>query len=215
MGEVLMNQDGTQTYFDNKGVVEALSFWKDLGSKHQIMPEGTVEWGTLRQNFLEGKTAMMWHSTGNLTTVKKNARFDFGVAMLPAQKELGSPTGGGNFYIFKNSTDEEKAASLKLIRYMTAPEQAAEWSKATGYMGVSEQAYNTPELYYYVQKFPAAAVARDQLKHATAELSTHQAGRVRKLLDDAIQSVLTGQKKPEQALTAAQKQADRILKRYR
>ena len=214
-GEVLMNQEGTHTYFNKPGVVEALDFWKDLGSKHQIMPEGTVEWGTLRQNFLEGKTAMMWHSTGNLTTVKKNAKFDFGVAMLPGQKQAGSPTGGGNFYIFKNSTTEEKAASLKLIRYMTAPEQAASWSKATGYMGVSKQAYKTAELSQYVQDFPAAAVARDQLEFATAELSTHQAGRVRKLLDDAIQSVLIGQNESAEALSQAQKQADRILTRYR
>jgi len=58
------------------------------------MPKGTIEWGTLRQNFLEGKTAIMWHSTGNLTAVKNNAAFDFGVAMLPASKRRGTPTGG-------------------------------------------------------------------------------------------------------------------------
>ncbi len=214
-GAVLMNQDGTETYFNKPAVVEALSFWKDLGSKHRIMPDGTIEWGTLRQNFLEQKTAIMWHSTGNLTTVKKKAKFDFGVAMLPAQKEFGSPTGGGNFYIFKKSSAEEKAASFKLVQYMTAPKQAAAWSEATGYMGVSEQAYQTKALSRYVDNFPPAAVAKDQLKYATAELSTHQAGRVRKLLDDAIQSVLTGEQGAEQALSSAQKQSDRILRRYR
>ena len=61
----------------------------------------------------------------------------------------------------------------------------------------------------------AAAVARDQLEFATAELSTYQTGRVRKLLDDAIQSALTGGKSPSEALSAAQKQANRLLKRYR
>ena len=79
----------------------------------------------------------MWHSTGNLTVVKKNAKFDFGVAMLPANKRRGTPTGGGNFYIFKKTTDAERQASLKLIKYMTAPERAAAWSMQTGYMGVS------------------------------------------------------------------------------
>jgi sn-glycerol 3-phosphate transport system substrate-binding protein len=103
-GEVLMNNAGNQTYFNKPAVVEALQFWKDLGSTHRIMPEGTIEWATLRQNFLEGKTAIMWHSTGNLTSVKDNATFDFGVAMLPAAKRRGTPTGGGNFYIFKKST---------------------------------------------------------------------------------------------------------------
>ncbi|MCV6609830.1 MAG: ABC transporter substrate-binding protein [Amphritea sp.] len=213
-GEVLMNRAGNETYFDKPEVIEALSFWKDLGQKHQVMPQGTIEWGTLRQNFLEQKTAIMWHSTGNLTTVKKNAKFDFGVAMLPAQKELGSPTGGGNFYIFKDSSAEERQAALKLIRHMTAPEQAAQWSINTGYMGISPAAYDTKALQDYVVQFPPAAVARDQLEHATAELSTHQAGRVRKLLDDAIQAALTGQKTPADALQGAQKQAKRILARY-
>ncbi len=214
-GRVLMNQEGNETYFNDPKVVDALNFWKDLGSKHAVMPEGIIEWGTLRQNFLEEKTAIMWHSTGNLTTVKNNATFDFGVAMLPAGSELGSPTGGGNFYIFKDATEEERAASLKLIRFMTSPEQAAKWSIETGYMGVSPAAYDTPELAEYVKTFPPAAIARDQLQHATAELSTHQAGRVRKLLDDAIQSVLSGQSTAEEALDSAQKQAERILSRYK
>ena len=213
-GEVLMNQAGNETYYDNPGLIEALEYWQSLGQEHGIMPSGVIEWGTLRQNFLEGKTAIMWHSTGNLTAVKTNAGFDFGVAMLPGNKELGSPTGGGNFYIFKNSSDEEKLASLKLVKFMTSPEQAAHWSKATGYMGVSPAAYETQTLSQYVEEFPPAAVARDQLEHATAELSTHEAGRVRKFLDDAIQSALTGQASAEEALQDAQAQAKRVLRRY-
>ena len=43
--------------------------------------------------------------------------------------------------------------------------------------------------------------------------STFQTGRVRKLLDDAIQSVLTDQKTPDAALKAAQAQADPLLRR--
>lgn len=214
-GEVLMNGDGTETYFDKAGVVEALDFWKDLGGKHKVMPEGTIEWGTLRTDFLEGKTAMMWHSTGNLTAVKKNAKFDFGVAMLPAKKERGTPTGGGNFYIFKKTSDEERAAALKFIKWMTQPVRTAQWSIGTGYLGTGADAYETDELKSYVKEFPPAAVARDQLKYATAELSVHENGRVYKILNDAIQSALTGAKTPEKALQGAQKQADRVLKRYR
>ncbi len=54
---------------------------------------------------------MMWTTTGNLTNVKNNAKFDFGVAMLPAGKRRGSPTGGGNFYIFKKSTPQQQQAA--------------------------------------------------------------------------------------------------------
>jgi sn-glycerol 3-phosphate transport system substrate-binding protein len=214
-GQVLMNQDGNKTHFDHADVVGALQFWRDLAVKHKVMPEGTVDWGTLRQKFLEGATAIMWHTTGNLTAVREAAKFDFGVSMLPASKRRGSPTGGGNFYIFKKTTSAERAAAMKFIKFMTAPELSARWSIATGYVATTQAAYDTATLKKYVTDFPAAAVARDQFPHSVAEFSVHENARVKKLLDDAIQSVLTGGKLPKDALTGAQQQAERVLKDYR
>jgi sn-glycerol 3-phosphate transport system substrate-binding protein len=214
-GQDLMNKDGNRTNYAHPDVIAALQYWRDLGAKHKVMPQGTVEWGTLRQAFTEGKTAMMWHTTGNLTAVKDTAKFPFGVAMLPASKQRGSPTGGGNFYIFKKTSPEERKAALTFIKWMTTPERTADWSIATGYVGTRADAYETPKLKEYVSSFPQAAVARDQLKFATAELSTFQTGRVRKLLDDAIQSTLTGGKQPAEALKAAQAESERLLRTYR
>ncbi|WP_413720240.1 ABC transporter substrate-binding protein [Silicimonas sp. MF1-12-2] len=213
-GKEVMSNDGLTTYFDDPAVVETLEFWKSLSEEHGIMPEGTVEWGTLRQAFLEGQTAMMWHSTGNLTAVKNNASFDFGVAELPANVRKGSPTGGGNFYIFKDTTPEEKAAALKLIEFMTSPEQAAAWSIGTGYMGVSPAAYETEALKAYTVEFPPALVARNQLENAVAEFSTFETARVREGLNNAIQAALTGAKSPADALAEAQTAAVRLLRDY-
>ena len=214
-GLELMSADGTKTFFDDPAAIEALQYWRDLGTKHKVMPEGTVEWGTLRQAFLQGQTAMMWHSTGNLTAVKNGAKFDFGVAMLPAKKRPGSPTGGGNFYLFKKATDAERKAALTFIRWMTAPERAAEWSKATGYVGISPASYETESLKKYAAEFPPALVARDQLQHAVAEFSTYETGRVREGLNNAIQAALTGRQTPEAALKDAQANAERLLKPFR
>jgi sn-glycerol 3-phosphate transport system substrate-binding protein len=213
-GKEVMSGDGLTTYFDDPPVVETLEFWKSLSAEHGIMPTGTVEWGTLRQAFLEGQTAMMWHSTGNLTAVKKGASFDFGVAELPANVRKGSPTGGGNFYLFKDTTDEERAAALKLMQFMTSPEQAAAWSIGTGYMGVSSAAYETDALKAYTAEFPPALVARNQLENAVAEFSTFETARVRDGLNNAIQSALTGAKEPAEALAEAQAAAVRLLKDY-
>jgi sn-glycerol 3-phosphate transport system substrate-binding protein len=213
-GMEVMSDDGLTTYFDDPTVVETLEFWRDLSTEHGIMPEGTVEWGTLRQAFLEGQTAMMWHSTGNLTAVRNNATFDFGVAMLPGNERLGSPTGGGNFYVFKDATEEEREAALRLIQFMTAPEQAARWSIQTGYMGVSPAAYETEALRDYTAEFPPALVARDQLEHAVAEFSTFETARVREGLNNAIQAALTGTQEPEAALAEAQAAAERLLADY-
>ncbi len=214
-GKELMSRDGTKVNFDDPDVVSALEFWRSLATDSKIMPKGTIEWGTLREAFLQGKTAMMWHTTGNLTAVRQNAKFHFGVAKMPAHKQAGSPTGGGNFYLFKNSSKEEQQASLKLIKYMTAPERAAAWSIATGYVGISPASYETNALKDYTKEFPQALVARDQLEVAIPEFSTYETARVREVLNNAVQAALTGTESPKQALTEAQQKADLLLKPYR
>jgi sn-glycerol 3-phosphate transport system substrate-binding protein len=214
-GVNLMNAAGTETYYDKPEVVEALQYWMDLATKYKIHPEGIVEWGTTPKDFFEKKMAMMWTTTGNLTNVKANAKFDFGVAMLPAGKVRGSPTGGGNFYLFAKSTPAQKEAAFKFIKWVTTPQRAAQWGIDTGYVAVRADAFETPVMKAYVAGFPAAAVARDQLPYAKAELSTHDNQRVTKALNDALQAALTGTKPAEQALKDAQRESERILRTYK
>ena len=214
-GVQLMNAAGTETYYDKPAVIEAVQYWVDLTSKYKAHPEGIVEWGTTPKDFFERKVAMMWTTTGNLTNVRSNAKFDFGVAMLPANKRRGSPTGGGNFYLFKQTKAEQQAAAFKFVKWITSPARAAQWGIDTGYVAVRPDAWETPEMKKYVAEFPPAAVARDQLQFAVAELSTHDNQRVTKALNDGLQAALTGSKTPEQAMKDAQREADRLLKSYR
>jgi sn-glycerol 3-phosphate transport system substrate-binding protein len=214
-GVQLMNSAGTETYYDKPEVIEAAQYWRDLTAKYKVQPEGIVEWGTTPKDFFERKVAMIWTTTGNLTNVKNNAKFDFGVAMLPANKRRGSPTGGGNFYIFKQAKPEQQAAAFKFIKWITSPERAAQWGIDTGYVAVRPDAWETPVMKKYVADFPPAAVARDQLQYAVAELSTHDNQRVTKALNDGLQAVLTGTKPADQAMKDAQREADRLLRPYR
>ncbi len=214
-GVNLMNAAGTETYYDRPEVIEALQYWVDLARKHKVHPEGIVEWGTTPKDFFEKKMAMMWTTTGNLTNVKNNAKFDFGVAMLPAGKQRGSPTGGGNFYLFKKSTPAQRDAAFKFIKWITQPARAAQWGIDTGYVAISQAAFDTPAMKQYAAGFPPALVARDQLPFAKAELSTHDNQRVTKALNDGLQAALTGTKTSEQAMKDAQREADRLLRPYR
>lgn len=214
-GIELMNPAGTETYFDKPEVIEALQYWVDLSRKHQIHPAGVVEWGTTPKDFFERKAAMIWTTTGNLTNIRSNAKFDFGVAMLPAGKQRGTPTGGGNFYVLAKASAAERDAALKFMKWATAPERAAQWAIATGYVAVTPAAWETPAMKKYLAEFPAPTVARDQLKYAVAELSTHDNQRVTKALNDGLQAALTGTKTPEAAMRDAQREAARILRSYR
>lgn len=211
---ILANDTGTAVRFDDPKVIEALQFWVDLG-KAGVHPQGVVEWGTTPKDFFEKKAAIIYTTTGNLTNIRKNAGFDFGVAMIPGNKRKGSPTGGGNFYVFKKSTPAQQQAAFQFIQWITQPERAAQWSIDTGYVAVSAAAYATAALKKYGSEFPPALVARDQLPVSVAEFSTHDNQRVTKALNDGLQAALTGTKSAEQAMKDAQREADRLLRGYK
>ena len=214
-GAILANAEGNEVKYDDPKVIEALQFWVDLSRKYGIHPPGIVEWGTTPRDFMERKAAIIWTTTGNLTNIRANAKFDFGVAMLPEGVRRGSPTGGGNFFIFKKASAVEQEGAFKFAKWLTQPARAAKWSIDTGYVAVSPASYDTPELKKYTAEFPPALVARDQLPFAVAELSTHDNQRVTKALNDGLQAALTGKKTPEQAMKDAQAEANRLLRPYK
>ena len=211
---ILANDAGSQVTFDNPRVIEALQYWVDLG-KAGVHPPGVVEWGTTPKDFFERKAAIIFTTTGNLTNIRSNAKFAFGAAPIPGHRRKGSPTGGGNFYLFSKSTPAQRQAAYRFIRWVTQPERAAQWSIDTGYVAVSPAAYATPALGAYGKDFAPALVARDQLEVSVAEFSTHDNQRVTKVLNDGLQAALTGTKTPDQAMKDAQREADRILRSYR
>ena len=213
-GATLANAEGTRTDFASAGCQDALRYWIAMG-KEGVHPPGIVDWGTTPRDFLEGKVAMIWTTTGNLSNVRAHATFPFGVAMLPAGTRRGSPTGGGNFYLFRSATPGQQQAALRFLRWISSPERAAQWGIDTGYVATRPDAWETPAMRRHAADFPPATVARDQLAFAEPELSTHDNQRVTQALDDALQAALTGRKAPDAALAEAQANADRLLRPFR
>lgn len=214
-GAILANADGNETNFDDPKVVRALEFFVDLSKEHGVMAEGSIEWGATPKAFFEGESAIIWTSTGNLTNIRTNAPFDFGVGFLPADERFGAPTGGGNFYLFKDTTTEQKEAAVDFVQWISAPEQAAKWSIATGYVAPRADAWATEAMTAYAEEVPAALITRDHLEHAVAELSTYENARVTSFLNDALAAAIAGDKSPQEALAEAQAQADAVLSAYR
>lgn len=213
-GARLRSDDGTKTMLNAPQSVEALQFWVDLENKFQAHPKGIQEWATTPADFLEGRLAMAWTTTGNLGNIRKNAKFDFGIAPLPGNPNPASVLGGGSLYVFEQASDAEKAAAWKLIRFLTTPELLADWSIKTGYVAPRDDSWDTPAMKDYVAQVPAAEVARKQIPVAVPEFSTYENNRINQLINDAIQAALTGSATPQQALDRAQAEAERILKPY-
>ncbi len=212
-GGTMMNETGNKTYFNSPEHKKALEFWVSLINKG-VMPSGITAWPTVPTDFLERRAAIIWHTTGNLVRITNEAKFPFGAAMLPADVRRGTPVGGGNIFIFKDAPKEEQQAAWQFARWLARPERAAEFSIRTGYVATRAAAYEVPAMKEYVAKNPLALVARDQLQYAVKALSVSDNAKVHKILMDQLQTALTGNAKPAEALDRAQQQATEALRKY-
>ena len=212
---VFKNDVGNVVYFNAQPTIDALQFLIDLSHKDGVMQPGTVSWGTLPTDFDASKVGVIYHSTGSLTSILTGAKFQVGAANCPAGKQFGTPTGGGNLYMFKDSAADHKTAAWQFVQWMSTPEREVEWTIATGYVAPRKSAWETAAMKAYIAKAPQVTVARDQLQYAQNELGTHNMAEVQAILSNAIQAGLTGQQTPKVALDSAQAQAEKILAAYK
>ena len=212
----LMSEDGKKVYFNTPENVEALQFWLDLQNKYNCMADGIVQWTDLPTQFLSGQVAIIYHTTGNMANIHKNATFDFGCCFLPGKKRSAAPTGGGNFYITAGLPQEKIDAAWTFVKFCTDTERAAQWSVDTGYVATRKSCYDTDTIKKYYEEVPQAKVAYDQLMNSTCgcELTTYNAAEIWRTLNDNIQSAVIGDATAEEALNNAQEQATEILADY-
>jgi len=211
-GQNIVGDEANKVYFNTPSTVEALQFFVDLANKDGVMPKGIIKWGDTPTAFKAGQVAMIYHTTGSLTNILANAKFNVGVGFLPKGKAgYGAPTGGGNLYILKNASPEKQAAAWKWIQFLTSPEKQADWTVNTGYIATRKSAWEVDALKNLVAEKPQYAVARDQLEFAGKELSTHSGLEVRQTFGKAVAAALTGEKTVQQALDDAQADAEKLL----
>ena len=183
-GVRLMNDAGNKSDLTDPKVVEALKFWVDLNRGSRRPPARDPGDGERRpSDFLEERIVMIWTTTGNLTNLRANAKFDFGLAPYPGNPAPASVLGGGNLYIFKKSAGRQKEAALKFIKFLTSDEILADWGINTGYVPPRDGAWNTAALKAYAAKVPDVLVARDQIPVSVPEWSTHENARTGKVLN--------------------------------
>ncbi len=214
-GQNVVGDASNKVFFNTPSTVEGLQFFADLANKDKVMPSGVIKWGDTPTDFEAGKVAMIYHTTGSLTSILSKSKFDVGVGFLPAGKKgYGAPTGGGNLYILKSAPADHQAAAWKWIQFLSSPEIQADWTVQTGYIAARQSSWETKTLKDLVAAKPQYGVARDQLQYSDKELTSHQGADVQKILGQAVQAAITGQKTPQQALDEAQKNAEALLSQY-
>ena len=136
-----------------------------------VQPSGLISWGTAPRDFLEGKAAMIWHTTGNLTNIKSNATFPFGVAICPDASSTARRPAAAISTSSRASRRRSRRRPFNFVKFMTAPERAAAMvhhDRLCRHLAGSLCDRDDEEIY---RRLPAGAVARDQLQICRAPRS--------------------------------------------
>ncbi len=223
-GRNIVGDDPTEVYFNTPEAVAAVEFARSLGTDLGVGPAGGAAWGDTPVAFLAGQAAMIYHTTGNLTRILRDADFEVGVGFLPSGPAgedgtgYGAPTGGGNLYLFDDGSKSqaELDASWNWAMFLASPEIQADWGATTGYIASSASAWETEPLASLAQEHAQYGVARDQLQFAGKEFSSYATITIQGIINGTLESILTGEAEDAQAaMDAAQAQIDGILAEYR
>jgi sn-glycerol 3-phosphate transport system substrate-binding protein len=164
-GRSVVESDGTATLGGEAGI-EALRFWQDLVAEGVMRPPPGRDynaWEQTNQDFLAGRSAMIWTSTAFLKYLEENARFTVVAAPLPRRERHAVPTGGTHWVMLRDAPEDAKRVAWRFLRFVHRPEQVITWSTSTGYMPVTYAAVRRLEADGYYRENPNDRVAYDQL----------------------------------------------------
>lgn len=145
--------------------VAALALWQRLvntGAMKQPPGRDYNAWEQLSQDFLAGRVAMIWSSTAFVRYLEETADFPVRTQPLPHGVRGAVPTGGTHFVLLKSAPGELKQAAWRFIQFLLRADNAAFWSRETGYLPVTTAAADSLKNGFYADH-PNYRVALDQL----------------------------------------------------
>jgi len=173
--------------------------------------------------FPSGECAMITASAGLLGAIKKNAKFDFGVAPLPYYQDVpGAPQntviGGASLWVMSGKPADHYKGVASFFNYLSSPEVQSASHKRTGYLPITTAAFKLTEKSGFYKENPGADVAVNQMIRKTTDKSRGiRLGnflQIRTIVDEELEQVWGGKKGAKEALDEAVKRGNEQLERF-
>ncbi len=192
---------GGYNHIDAPGAIKALEIWKTILSEKLASPDTLTrgQWDSTG-TFNSGNAAMAISGPWELDRMLKEAKFDWGVTLLPVPKdgaERSSAMGDFNWAIF--SSTKHPAEAFKALEYFAS--QDKDMFKNFGQLPARSDIAIPPT--GNALKDAALKVFVEQLKYAKPRGPHPAWPKISKAIQDAIQAALTGQATPKDALDQA------------
>ncbi|MFH5926650.1 sn-glycerol-3-phosphate ABC transporter substrate-binding protein UgpB [Roseomonas xinghualingensis] len=180
--------------------------------------------------FPAGECAITFASSGVRARTVREARFQWGAAMLPYYEGVqGAPRnsiiGGAAFWVMNRGpnarrTPEELKGVAEFFRYITSAPVMAKWHQDTGYVPVTRSAYEATKAAGYYQQNPGADVPIEQMLRGGDPTPNSRGIRlggfieIRNIIQEEMERAFQGQATPEQALQSMNTRGNQVLRNF-
>ncbi len=212
----------TKILYNNPAMVAHWSKMKEWQDKGFYKYYGRA-WGDNQNAFVNEEVAIWFGSSGSFGGLKNSAKFDFGTTYLPYwQSVTNKPTntfiGGAALFAMSGHSDEEYRGVAKFFEYLTKPEVQFYWHRETGYVPITNAAYELARSEGYYRDNPDAEVGILQLNLPGGEYSKgYQLGfyvQVREVMYEEFDKLFAGKEDAKTALANIEDGANKLLTKF-
>jgi sn-glycerol 3-phosphate transport system substrate-binding protein len=211
--KIMFNTDDMQMH------VAKLKEWSDKGYYKYY----GSDWDANQTPFERQEVAMWMGSSGSFGGLRNRVEFDFGTTYLPYWESVakeGSHTfiGGAALFALSGHDSKQDQAVAAFFAHLTKPETQMYWHKTTGYVPVTNAAYEMTKASGYYNESPDAEVGVKQLSLPAGEWTKgYRLGfypQIREVMHREFDNIFAGRSSVENSLDKVETESERLLERF-
>ena len=212
----------TEYKFNSPLHVKHIAMLGDMAKKGTFTYAGRTNQAEAK--FYSGECAMMSSSSGAQANIRRNAKFDWSVNFIPYHDEVkGAPQnsiiGGASLWVMSGKKAADYKGVAQFFAYLSKPAVQMDWHTATGYVPITQAAYEVTRASGFYDKNPGADMAVKELtnKPPTANSKGLRFGNFvqgREVIEEELKSVFAGKKDAKTALDEAVRRGNDQLRKF-
>ena len=179
---------------------------------------------TAEPKFYSSECAMFIGSSALIAEMRMKAKFDVGYGMLPYWPDIraapqNSMIGGASLWVLRGRPSAEYRGAARFFAYLAQPDVQSDWHRSTGYLPITQSAYELTRAQGFYKDNPGAELAIKQvtLNPPTDNSKAIRLGSfilIRDVIEDELELAFSGKKSPKAALDDAVKRGNELLRQF-
>ncbi len=211
--EILVNNDAIKTHFTK------LKEWLDAGWYGYY----GAGWGDNQTPFENGEVAMWLGSSASFGGLRNSTDFEFSATFLPyweaiTPEPVSTFIGGAALFAMSGHEDGENAGVAAFFDFLASAETQKFWHMETGYVPITQAAYDLTKESGYYEETPQAEVGTLQLTQAAADWNKgYRMGfyvQIRDVMNREYGRIFAGETDVESAFAVIEEEGNRLLERF-